>query len=204
MWFPYFSMSDRWKTQQNTDMNSKLNAIQLNLLFELWLHEDFVVWDCVTYCTVRYLWSDHQESSWSSLIINIHFAWFKSWLNLHHRVRIAQLVEHQTFDYKVASLDPSRSSRGMFFSGVNFLCSLIQSPFHTHFTAVACKRSQPFCLKCRWQVTLKMHAYTLDPTKSRLADCCPGIVMEPIRQTSSLTGHKGRLCHSHLSSLSPL
>ena len=92
----------------------------------------------------------------------------------------------------------------MFFSGVNFLCSLIQSPFHTHFTAVACKRSQPFCLKCRWQVTLKMHAYTLDPTKSRLADCCPGIVMEPIRQTSSLTGHKGRLCHSHLSSLSPL
>ena len=36
-------------------------------------------------------------------------------------------------------------------------------------TAVARKRPQSFCQKCRWHVTHK-HAYTLDPTKSEWAD----------------------------------
>ena len=36
-------------------------------------------------------------------------------------------------------------------------------------TAVACKRPQSFCQKCRWPVT-PTHAYTLDPTKSEWAD----------------------------------
>ena len=36
-------------------------------------------------------------------------------------------------------------------------------------TAVASKRPQSFCQKCRWQVTSK-HAYILDPAKSEWAD----------------------------------
>ena len=46
---------------------------------------------------------------------------------------------------------------------------LIWCPFHPGVTAVACKRPQSFCQKCRWQVTPK-HAYTLHPVKSEWAD----------------------------------
>ena len=42
-------------------------------------------------------------------------------------------------------------------------------PPPTCVTAVARKRPRSFCQKCRWQVTVK-HAYTLDSTKSELAD----------------------------------
>ena len=41
--------------------------------------------------------------------------------------------------------------------------------FHPRVTAVARKRPQSFCQKCRRQVTPK-HAYTHDPTKSEWAD----------------------------------
>ena len=47
--------------------------------------------------------------------------------------------------------------------------TLIRWPFHPHVTAVAHKRLQSFCQKCRWQVTPK-HAYTFDPTKWEWAD----------------------------------
>ena len=47
--------------------------------------------------------------------------------------------------------------------------TLIQCQFHPRVTAVACKRPQSFCLKCKWQVTPK-HAYILDPLKSEWAD----------------------------------
>ena len=46
--------------------------------------------------------------------------------------------------------------------------TLTPCPLHTRISAVARKRSQSFCQKCRWQVTPK-HAYTLDPMKSELA-----------------------------------
>ena len=51
------------------------------------------------------------------------------------------------------------------------LCVLIltQCPFHPCVTALACKRCQPSCQKCRWQVTPK-HTYTHDPTKSEQDD----------------------------------
>ena len=55
-------------------------------------------------------------------------------------------------------------------------------------TKVACKRPQPFCQKCRCQVTPK-HACVLDPTKLELVDCAvhyPGIVWEP-NQGNELT-----------------
>ena len=74
------------------------------------------------------------------------------------------LLDRRTRDWKVAGLNPRRSSRRsrrIFFSRVVFLCWLLfRYPFHPRVTAVAHKRSQSFCQKCRWQVTAK-HAYTL-------------------------------------------
>ena len=47
--------------------------------------------------------------------------------------------------------------------------TLIRGPFHLPVTAVARKRPQSLCPKCRWKVTPKQ-AYTHDPTKSEWAD----------------------------------
>ena len=41
-------------------------------------------------------------------------------------------------------------------------------PFHSRFTSVASERPQPFCPKCRRQVTAK-HTYILDPGKMEWA-----------------------------------
>ena len=74
---------------------------------------------------------------------------------------IAQWLEHQTCDWKVTGSNPNRSSGRLFFSRVNFLCWLLfRCLFHHHATTVACKKSQSFCRKCRWQVTAK-HVCTL-------------------------------------------
>ena len=76
-------------------------------------------------------------------------------------VGIAQWLERQTRDWKVAGSNPCWSSGRIFFSRVDFLCWLLfRYLFHPHVTAVARKRSQSFCQKRRWQVTAK-HAYTL-------------------------------------------
>ena len=70
------------------------------------------------------------------------------------------VVEYWTCDWKIAGSSPGRSSRRIF-SRVNFLCSHFAiNPFHPCVTAVACKRSQSFCYKDKWQVTPK-HACTL-------------------------------------------
>ena len=75
--------------------------------------------------------------------------------------RIAQLVQRWTLDQKFMGSIPGRR----FFSTANFLCQLLFGVFHPKVTAVARKRWQPFCQKCRWQATAK-HAHTLDPAKS--------------------------------------
>ena len=76
-------------------------------------------------------------------------------------VGIAQWLECWTHDWKVTGLNPCRCGRRIFFSMVDFLCWLLfQYPFHPRVTAVAHKRSQSFCQKCRWQVTAK-HINTL-------------------------------------------
>ena len=73
----------------------------------------------------------------------------------------SSVLERQTHDWKVAGSNPCRSSRKNFFSRVNFLCWLLfRYHFHSCVTAVAHKRSQSFCQKCRWQVTAK-HTCTL-------------------------------------------
>ena len=76
-------------------------------------------------------------------------------------VGIAQWLERQTHDWKVAGLNPCWSGGRIFFSMVNFLCWLLfWHPLHPCVTALARKRPWPFCQKRRWQVTAK-HAYTL-------------------------------------------
>ena len=74
---------------------------------------------------------------------------------------IAQWLERQTRDWKVAGSNPCRSGGRIFFSRVNFLWWLLfRYPLHLRVTAVAHKRSRSFCEKCRWQVTAK-HTGTL-------------------------------------------
>ena len=60
---------------------------------------------------------------------------------------------------------------GNFSSPELTLCtdSFFGCPFHSHVTAVACKRPLSFCQKCRWQVRSKP-LYTFDPMKSEWAD----------------------------------
>ena len=61
--------------------------------------------------------------------------------------RDSAVVEHQI------GWITSRSGGRIYFSRVNFLCSLLfRCLFHSCVTAVH-KRSQSFCQKCRWQVT---------------------------------------------------
>ena len=71
---------------------------------------------------------------------------------------IACWLERRTCDQKVASLNPCRSSRRIFFSRVNFVCWLLFGVLST-----------PRYRRGRWQVTPK-HAYTLDPSKSEWAE----------------------------------
>ena len=74
---------------------------------------------------------------------------------------VAQWLEHQTCDRKVAGSNPCWSGGRIFFSRVNFLCWLLfRYLFYPRVTAVARKRPQSFCQMHRWQVTAK-HAYTL-------------------------------------------
>ena len=72
---------------------------------------------------------------------------------------------------------------------------LIQCPFHTCVTAVACKRPRPFCQKCRWQVTPK-HA----KVGVGWLCCCAGIVWEPIRKrahTQLIREHSATVVSAH-------
>ena len=74
---------------------------------------------------------------------------------------IAQWLERQTRDWKVAGSNPCWNGGRIFFSRVDFLCWLLfRYLFHPRVTTVARKKSRSFCQKCRWQVTAK-HAYTL-------------------------------------------
>ena len=92
-------------------------------------------------------------------------------LQLKRGAGIACWSERRTLDRKVASSNPGWSDGRIFFSRVNFACSLfIRCSFHPRVTAVVRKRLRLFCQKCRWQVTPK-HAYTLDPTKLEWPDC---------------------------------
>ena len=69
-------------------------------------------------------------------------------------------LAHRTRDWKVAGLSPGRSGRRIVLSRVNFLCWLLfWYLFDPCVTAVAHKRSQTFCQKCRWQITAK-HSHT--------------------------------------------
>ena len=79
------------------------------------------------------------------------------------------------------------SGRRIFFSRVNFLCWLLFNVCSTPMLLHWHVRLWSFCQKCRWWVTLK-HAYTLDPTKSRVG--------WPCWETSPHATRKGTFGHS--------
>ena len=96
----------------------------------------------------------------SVLFVRIFFFFFFSGAHFLG-AGIAQWLERQTSDWKVAGSNPCWNSGRIFFSRVDFLCWLLfRYLFHPRVTTVARKRSRSFCQKCRWQVTAK-HAYTL-------------------------------------------
>ena len=98
--------------------------------------------------------------NWLCFLVKFHHGLFHR-LYSYMWAGIAQWLEQRTHDWKVAGSNPCRSGGIIFFSGVDFLCWLLfRYPFHPRVTAVARKRSQSFCQKCRWQVTAK-YAYTL-------------------------------------------
>ena len=87
-------------------------------------------------------------------------------------VGIAQWLECWIHDWKVAGLNLCWSGARIFFSRVDFLCWLLfQYPFHPRVTAVARKRSQSFCQKCRLQ--LNTHTpYVCDFAQSDMVHGC--------------------------------
>ena len=62
---------------------------------------------------------------------------------------------------KGPGFESGRSGGKLVLSRINIACRLLfRYPFHPRVTAVARKRSRPFCQKCTWQVTVK-HTHTL-------------------------------------------
>ena len=75
---------------------------------------------------------------------------------MYRAYRDSSVVRESDTWSKDPGFESQQESRRIFFSTVNFLCWLLfQYQFHSRVTAVACKRSRPFCQKCRWQVTAK-------------------------------------------------
>ena len=110
-------------------------------------------------------------------------------------------LERWTCDQKVASSNPSRSGRRIFFSSQLCVLTLIRCPFHPPVTIVPCKTTRSFCQKCRWQVTPKP-TYIFDPTKSEWATML--LHRQSAGTDQEMSSHatcQGMLSHSRLHSL---
>ena len=78
------------------------------------------------------------------------------WIYLRWEAGIAQWLKRRTRDRKVAGSSTGRNCGRIHISGVNLLRWLLfRYPSRPRVTAVARKKSRPFCQKCRWQVTAK-------------------------------------------------
>ena len=112
------------------------------------------------------------------------------------------LVDCQTHDWKVASSRPGRTGGRTFVSRVNCLCWLL---FGVCSTLCYCNGTlkTPVILP-----KLQVADYTktrIHPWPNKVGvgwHCCPCIVWEPTRETTSPATHQGTLCHNHLSLLS--
>ena len=130
------------------------DATLLNVIFS------YLLWSAACWKSiVRML--DRNQTSWNASTAS-HIFWdgyFYVWVNMYRYTcsswgaGIAKWLEHQTCDWKDAGLSPSRSSRRMFFSRVNFLCWLC-------ITTVAGTRAGSFCQKCRWLNTHVLYIIT--------------------------------------------
>ena len=97
---------------------------------------------------------------------------------------------------------PSRSSGIIFFFGVIILYwLLIDVRFNFVLYAAAVRKGlKPFCQKYGWQVTRK-HSHIWLKQVGVSWWYCSSMVLEPIRETSSQTTHRGTLVYSRLSLL---
>ena len=140
-----------------------------------------------------------------SLINHIQKASMNMSVVVHSSIADKDSLLVQALDSRLKGCEfESRQERRENFLLQSQLCvlTLIWCPFHPCVTAVACKRPQSFCQKCRWQVTPK-HAYTLDPTNwSGLTMSLSRNSVGTYQETSSHAIHRGTLGHSRLSSLS--
>ena len=83
---------------------------------------------------------------------------------------MAQLVRAPDFRSKGCEFESRQERRGDFSSPeLLSVLTFIRRLFHLRVTAVARKKSRPFCQKCRWQVAPK-YKHTHDPTESKCAD----------------------------------
>ena len=98
----------------------------------------------------------------------------------------------------------SRQERQENFLLQSQLCvvTLIRCPSHPCVTAVACKRPQSFCQKCRWLVPLNTHTPLTQWSCSGLTIPLSRHSVGTYQKMSSHASHQGTLSHSHLSSLS--
>ena len=115
---------------------------------------------------------------------------------------ITQII-YNTDTTQVASLNPSRCSRKMFFSRVNFLFQLLFSVDSDHVLLQWHGKDPGHCANsARGKLYLNMHIHPWS-YKVRVGWLsCPRTVWEPIRETSSHTIHQGMLDHSCLTLLS--
>ena len=79
------------------------------------------------------------------------------------------LVERRTHDRKLVSSSPGKGGGEFSSPGLTFCADSYAVRVPGSVTAVACKRPQSSCPKCRWQVTTKQ-VYTLDPAKLEWTD----------------------------------
>ena len=133
------------------------------------------------------------------IIVRLH-VWKVDWVVLGgislslRKSQDSLLVEHHTRDQKVVSSNPGRSGRRLFFFRVNFVCWVF---FDVHSTPVLQQwgvKPRSLCQKC-------IHSWP-DEVRVGWLCCCPGILWELIRKTSSPATCQGTLSHSCLSSLS--
>ena len=89
-------------------------------------------------------------------IYNNYYYWW--WLNWGGDSSVVRTPDLWLKGHRFKSLQEQREN--FLLQGQLSVLTLFQYPFHPCVTAVAHKRSQSFCQKCRWQIAAK-HAYTL-------------------------------------------
>ena len=132
-------------------------------------------------------------------------AWSKTFLpsGRNYRCQDSLLVRTPDRDRNVASSNPGRSSKRIFFSRVNFcVLTLIRCPFHPHVTAVAHKDPGHSAKSAGGRLHLNQHTPLTQWSQSGLTMPLFRHSVGTYQETSSHVTHQGTLGHSCFSLLS--